>query len=256
VSAIRNEVLHPEHGSDCDAPLPRTVAFKSEGLCFRKVDLQVVFPPVALDAHRGVATVWRLDSSELLAEIPVPEITGYKSATHSIEALGPIHRFSRNGRHQVLYGDWFTADGHGRELAAAMVAGLVVRIGLESPNGLGGASPVYALTPAGQAWVIQQPKLREMFDHYNRISEYTAWLTGSDGTVPFDTRTGAVLGLYGEDPALAPLYVEISRCAEPIVAGEKFDTLCLAYRTAGGHCELPAEDYVEELRREAVIPGM
>lgn len=258
VSAIRHRVLHGDGAGSPDAspvPLARTVPFKADGLCCNKIELQVVFPPLAHDAHRGIATILRKGSSAPIAELPVAEITGYKLAAHSIEALGRLHRFSERGRGQVTYGDWFTVDGFGRELAAAMVSGLVVRTGEQTPNGMGGVSPVYALTSAGKAWVIRQPRLPELFDHFNQIERHTAFLTGSHGTVPFDSQTGAVLGLYGDVEA-APLYVDIPKCAVLIVAGDTYDVLSLAYHAVGDRYELPCEDDMQESQHEANAPGM
>lgn len=252
IGAIRHQVLHAERTASEPSPmLPREARFTAEGFCFHDIRLRIEFPPFAMDAHLGDAGVYREDPRRLLARIPVPEITGYKQAGHSIEALGRLHRFSR-GDGVVDFGDWFNPDGFGRELAAAMVAGLATRTGEFRPNGLGGVSPVYALTPAGQAWVIQQPKLRSLFDHCNGIEKQTAFLEGSDGTVPFDIHTGAVLGQYGAAER-APLYIDVAHCAVPIEAGQTYDMLCLAYHAVGGRYEAPAQDAEE---RQASAPGM
>lgn len=240
VSGIRHQVLFRKTvklGADEVAQgSPIHGAFKAAAFAYRDVPLEVYFPPIAPDAHLGVAKISRAgDGVEgAFLEIPVAEITGYRERTHSIEALGRLHRFSARGRGQVLYGNWFSADGQGRELAAAMVAGLVVRNGPETENGMGGVSPNYALTPEGQRWVIQQPKLSTMFDHYNMIETCTAYLEGSHGRVPFDTSTGAVLGLYGDDVDCAPLTIDIPNCAVEIQAGQTYDVLNLAYHALRG----------------------
>lgn len=254
IGAIRQQVLHADRGAPESARmLPREARFTAEGLCYHDIRLRIELPPFALDAHLGDACVYREDPPRLLARFPVPELTGYKRAAHSIEALGRLHRFSR-GHGTVDFGDWFNPDGFGRELAAAMVAGLVTRSGEFRPNGLGGVSPVYELTPAGQAWVIQQPGLASLFDHCNGIDQQTAFLEGSDGTVPFDIHTGAVLGLYG-DPERAPLYVDVAQCAVSIEAGQTYDVLGLAYHAVGGRYETPAQHDLDEASA-ANAPGM
>lgn len=153
LSSLRHAVLGREvevPAGQTPAPAGRFAPFKASGLGAADSDLVVEWPPVGEKAHLGMARIYQNGHALPFLEVPVPEITGYTAAT---PALSVLQDLSVTGAVQVIFGDWYTADGTGRELGAAMVDGLVVRVGPATANGMGGFSPQFALTEAGRAWV-------------------------------------------------------------------------------------------------------
>ncbi|MDQ1090622.1 hypothetical protein QE400_000035 [Xanthomonas sacchari] len=234
ISAIRHQHLLQAVPEGTEV-LPRSANVQVDGVGYAALTVRVDLPPVSVAAHRGNLQLTLIQRDERpLGSLPVAEVAGYRQRGHSLAALAPLHRWSRQPGQavQVAYGDWFTSDGYGRELTAAAIAGLVVRRG-EAPNGMGGVSPVFALTNAGRQWLLQRPSLEEAFRHFNRIEEHTAWLQGEGGQVAFDTSTGAILGRYGEAGS-PPSHVDLSRISEGARAGDTYEARCLAlYNEAG-----------------------
>lgn len=185
-------------------------------------------PAPGIRAHLGDALFCRRGepAERAFLRCPLPLLTGYRNVGHSIEALGRLHRFSKQGEGQMTFGGWYSSDGWGRELAAAQVAGLVQYLG-ESANGMGGVSPNYRLTAAGKRFVIADTRLASLFEHFNQIDQHTAWLEGPAGRVPFDTGTGAVLGQLVSPTEQTPLYVDVA--THPVTAGASYAMDELSY---------------------------
>ncbi|MBB3924169.1 hypothetical protein FHR65_004485, partial [Xanthomonas arboricola] len=151
VSAIRHQhLMQPVHESE--EVMPQTALVRVSGAAYVPITLRVMLPPVSLEAHRQELRLNFVQGTErTFGFLPMVDVLEYRKRTHSLVALAPLHRWSRNPGQavQVTYGDWFCADGYGRALYAAAVSGLVVRRG-ESANGMGGVSPMFALTRAGR----------------------------------------------------------------------------------------------------------
>lgn len=242
ISAIRHQYLLREVPVG-EAALPRSGMVKVSGLAYAALCVRVELPPASLNAHRGDMVLTLVQGDErLLGSLPVADVVGYQKQGHSLAALAPLHRWSRRPGQavQVAYGDWFTADGYGRELAAAAIAGLVVRRG-EAANGMGGVSPLFALTNAGRRWLLDRPSLEAAFQHFNRIEEHTAWLRGECGQVAFDTSTGAILGRYGgQDPR--PSHVDLSPMNGEACAGRFYEAADLTLYSEDGLYRQPGSD--------------
>ncbi|MBV6782467.1 hypothetical protein KWH04_17830 [Xanthomonas campestris pv. trichodesmae] len=242
ISAIRHQHLL-KAVPDGEEVLPRSGMVKVSGLAYAPLIVRVELPPASLDAHRRDVLLTVVQGDErLLGSLPVADVVGYRKQEHSLAALAPLHRWSRRPGQavQVAYGDWFTADGYGRELAAAAIAGLVVRRG-EAANGMGGTSPLFALTNAGRRWLLNRPSLEAAFQHFNRIEEHTAWLRGESGQVAFDTSTGAILGRYGgQDPR--PSHVDVSQMNGEACAGRFYEATGLTLYSEDGLYQQPESD--------------
>ncbi len=218
--------------SGADGIMPREIPFAGTGIGFRDIPLVAVFPAASKSAHAGKVDIRFADvPGAPLASMPVQLVTGYRSAAPSIDALGRLHRFGRYGEGMVRFGNWFTADGEGRELLAAMIDGLANRVLPDVPNGIGGTSPQFALTSAGVEYVLAHPKLAGLFDHFNNIEAGTAWLVDGAQRVPFDTQSGAILGQLGTDPRHTPAYVTKSNLAG-VAAGQEYKLSDLGYLLA------------------------
>lgn len=240
ISAIRHQhLLQPV--KETDAAMPRSALVRVSGVAYAPITLRVELPPVALDAHRHDLQLSLVQQSERpFGSLPMADILDYRKQAHSLAALAPLHRWSASPDQavQVTYGDWFSADGYGRELSAAAVAGLVVRRG-ESANGMGGVSPVFALTQAGRDWLLSQRGLEDAFRHFNRIDESTAWLAADGREIPFDTTTGAILGRVSEAIEGAPSHVDLPKCPEQPQAGRTYELQHLVLYSANGPYSVP-----------------
>lgn len=249
LSSLRYRAAEAEAGPD--GVMPGKIQFVGAGIGYREIPLVATFPNPTRDAHLGTVAIRFADSPEqLLARLPLQLVTGFRDQAPSIEALGRLHRFSRYGEGMVTFGNWFSADGHGRELLAAMVDGLVNRVMPDVPNGMGGTSPQFALTEQGLAFVLSHPKLAGLFDHYNGIEASTAWLVDGAQRVPFDTHTGAILGRLETGSSDLLAYVTKANLAG-VVAGQDYRRDELGYLLARdiAHeraCTVQLEDYVPD----------
>lgn len=209
LSALRHAALNAVAGED--GIMPREIRFFGTGIGYRDVPLIATFPAPCATAHLGPVGIRFADVPDAhpahLTYLPTAQITGYRPSAPSIEVLGRLHRFSRYGEGMVTFGNWFSADGEGRELLAAMIDGLANRVLPDIPNGMGGTSPQFALTEAGVEFVISHPKLAQLFDHYNEIEQSTAFLVDGRARVPFDIHTGAILGRLETPGRGLPAYV-------------------------------------------------
>ncbi|MCD0261685.1 hypothetical protein [Xanthomonas campestris] len=241
VSAIRHQhLMQPVQESE--EVMPQTALVRVSGAAYVPLTLRVLLPPVSLEAHRQELRLNLVQGTErTFGFLPMADVLEYRKRTHSLVALAPLHRWSRNPGQavQVTYGDWFCADGYGRALYAAAVSGLVVRRG-ETANGMGGVSPMFALTRAGRSWLLRQPGLAEAFDHFNGIENSTAWIDANGQGIAFDTNTGAILGSLSEvDDSTAPTHVDLDQCPEPPVAWRAYDYEGLTLHNEDGAYSAP-----------------
>ncbi len=178
--------------------MPRQVNFMAHGIGYRAVPLVAQFAPAGQQPDLGRFDLSFADAHGKpgipIGHMAVDALTGGKTPNDALAALLRLHRLGRYGEGMSRFGNWFTADGEGRELTAAMVAGFVNRVMPDVANGMGGVSPRFALTQAGVEHVICHPKLATAYEHYNKIEETTATLVDGDLRVRFDTDTGAILG--------------------------------------------------------------
>lgn len=249
LTGLRYAAIESEAGPD--GIMPREVAFKASGIGYRSLDLVATFPSPADRAHLGrVEIAFEGKPRRPLVSVSVSEVTGYRRAAHSIEALGRLHRHGRYGEGMSRFGNWFTADGEGRELLAAMIDGLVNRVMPDVQNGMGGTSPQFSLTERGVEFVIEHPKLAGLFDHYNNVEQFTAFLVDGVSRVPFDTVTGAILGRLETGSRYMPAYVTKSSLSG-VVAGQEYSRDELGYLLSLDIAQKRAqmvhlEDYVPE----------
>lgn len=229
INGLRYQILPRIHAFVRDEygfPMPSGLSgeFTAHGIAYRPLRLEVRFPEpgrAALDADAEVTLLgegasWRL---------PVAAITGLRrpTAKELVRPLASLHRFGRHGHAMLLFGDWYSADGFGRELAAAAIAGLAVRTGTR--NNLDGVSPTYALTQAGLMYVLKHLDAQREFGHYNQIEQHTAYLSNEYATVPFDIGTGAILGNLASgdaSPEQIPAAVAVDLAPRPIQSGQTY----------------------------------
>lgn len=230
LTRLRHAAIDSEAGPD--GKMPREIAFKANGIGYREIELIATFPEAGARAHLGqVEIAFEGRPRRPLASLPVSEVTGYKMGQRPIEPLARLHRHGRYGEGMSTFGNWFNADGEGRELLAAMIDGLVNRVQPDVDNGMGGVSPQFSLTEAGVEFVISHPRTAAIFDHFNEIEKTTAYLVDGEKRVPFDTCTGAILGRLLES-RLTPVYVTKTNLAG-VVAGQDHDRQNLGYLLLG-----------------------
>lgn len=227
LSSLRHRAL--DAVPDDAGVMPRDIRFVGTGIGYRDIPLIATFPAPARDAHLGEVSLQFAEApGRSLASIPVTQVTGYHARVPSIEALGWLHRFGRYGEAMVTFGHWFTADGKGRELLAAMIDGLVNRVMPDVPNDLGGTSPQFALTERGLEFVLSHPRLSLIFGPYDEAHADIAWLVDGAHRAPFDIRTGAILGRIDNASPFAPAYVTKSNLAG-LAAGNDYPREELGY---------------------------
>ena len=227
VSALRRAVMEGPAGPD--GVMPRQVRFNACGVGYREVALVASFPEAGPTAHLGqVQIAFANDPTRVLGQVSAADMTGYRRSVCDVEVLGRLHRFGRYGERMVPFGNWFTADGAGRELAAAIIDGYVSRVWPDVENGMGGTSPQFGLTEAGVRAVLANPALPRMFDHIPSEAGSIATLVDGDQRVPFAIDTGAILAVLGDDPRFVPAYVTKSNLVG-LEAGQEYKRQDLGY---------------------------
>ena len=208
-AVIESTSLNTEPGKE--GHLPRKVNFMANGLGYRRVPLVATFAPVGQTQKAGHVDLAFADEQGN-AGIPVGHmaigaLTAGVTTSDAFPDLARLHRFGRYGEGMLPFGEWFTSDGHGRELTAAIIAGFVNRVMPDKDNGMGGTSPCFALTQEGVEFVLSHPALATVFEHFNNIEASTATLVDGNLRVPFDTDTGAILGRLDASAPYMPAYI-------------------------------------------------